>query len=187
MTATISTGSERLYRRGRKLVKTGLSRTPEYKAWKDMRLRCSNPKHKDYPNYGGRGIKVCERWQNSVQAFVADMGPRPSKDHSLDRKENSGNYEPDNCRWATKLEQSRNRRNVWSRAEKQELKQLIADGKTHKEVAKLIGRTPACVSTAANRLGVDAAKRYEPAWRDAAYERELLQAFEAMERAKGYL
>jgi hypothetical protein len=84
------------------------NRTREYETWLRMRARCTNPKSKDYKNYGGRGIVVCERWKN-FEKFYEDMGPRPDR-HSLDRKENNGNYEPLNCRWATKQEQIENRR-----------------------------------------------------------------------------
>jgi hypothetical protein len=86
--------------------------SPEYHAWADMRQRCINPKVKAYKNYGARGISVCERWKKAdgFENFIADMGRRPSPTHSLDRINNDGNYEPDNCRWATRSEQRRNRR-----------------------------------------------------------------------------
>ena len=90
--------------------KHGLSRTPEYRAWQTMRLRCNNPDNAAYPAYGGRGIKVCDRWADDVSAFVADMGLRPSPDHQIDRKDNDGDYEPGNCRWATRSTNCRNRR-----------------------------------------------------------------------------
>jgi hypothetical protein len=72
--------------------------------------RCYNQNHERFVYYGARGITVCERWRNSVEAFVSDVGPRPSPLHSLDRINNNGNYEPSNCRWATKKTQSLNRR-----------------------------------------------------------------------------
>ena len=84
-------------------------RTPTYTAWSNMLRRCSNKKARDYKNYGGRGVSVCERWKTYAN-FLADMGDKPSNDLSLDRIDNSGNYEPGNCRWATVATQIRNRR-----------------------------------------------------------------------------
>ena len=89
--------------------KHGACGTPEYAAWLNMRQRCNNPKATRYERYGGRGIKVCERWQNSFKAFLADVGPRPSDQHSIDRYPNrDGHYEPGNVRWATDIEQQQN-------------------------------------------------------------------------------
>lgn len=96
-----------------RLATHGLSKTPEYETWGRLRQRCTNPKHPDYPDYGGRGIRVCERW-DSFENFLADMGPRPSRRYSIDRKDVNGDYAPENCRWATIRQQSRNKRNnVW--------------------------------------------------------------------------
>lgn len=83
-------------------------RTPEYKTWKSMNERCGNPKHRAYASYGGRGIKVCERW-SSFENFLADMGRRPAG-HQIERKNNDRGYEPENCVWATRKANTRNRR-----------------------------------------------------------------------------
>lgn len=82
---------------------------PEYSVWAGMKQRCFNPKAPSYRYYGGRGITVCQRWRESFAAFVADMGPRPSPEHSIDRINNDGNYEPGNCRWTTWDVQANNR------------------------------------------------------------------------------
>lgn len=87
----------------------GYKTTPEYRAWNNMISRCETVTP-GWKNYGGRGIKVCDRWRSSYPAFLKDMGRRPSPKHSLDRIDNDGNYEPSNCRWATKAVQSLNKR-----------------------------------------------------------------------------
>jgi len=86
----------------------GLSNTPEYASWNMMRQRCLNSKCEAYSYYGGRGITICDRWLNSFENFLMDMGYRPSDIHTIDRRENDGNYEPSNCYWATKEEQNNN-------------------------------------------------------------------------------
>jgi hypothetical protein len=94
-----------------KLNKThGLAKTPEYKIWHAMIRRCTNKDLECYKNYGGRGITVCERWLNSIQLFLEDMGPRPSPDLSVERIDNAGNYCPENCKWGTDEEQLNNKR-----------------------------------------------------------------------------
>lgn len=81
-----------------------------YRTWSSMKSRCFNPKNKAFPDYGGRGITVCKRWVASFVHFAKDIGERPTAQHSLDRKDNDGNYTPSNCVWATKKEQIKNRR-----------------------------------------------------------------------------
>lgn len=82
---------------------------PEHTAWCHMKARCQNPKHKSFKHYGGRGIKVCQRWQ-SFDNFFEDMGRRPSRSHTLERKNNYVNYKPSNCVWATQKAQMNNTR-----------------------------------------------------------------------------
>jgi hypothetical protein len=89
----------------------GLTRTPEYRIWAHMKARCILATDKSFPRYGGRGITVCEQWLASFPAFLADMGQRPSPQHSLERLDNNGPYSPGNCCWATSTAQGRNKRN----------------------------------------------------------------------------
>lgn len=90
----------------------GKQPTPEYSAWIAAKKRCSNPRNASYKDYGARGIRMCLPWAASFETFLRDMGPRPSAEHSLDRIDPDEDYEPGNCRWASRIVQARNKRNV---------------------------------------------------------------------------
>lgn len=102
-------------------IKHGMVGTSEYNCWKSIKRRCTKPNATDYHHYGGRGIKMCDRWLNSFDDFLADMGRKPTPKHSIERINNDGNYEPSNCRWATQREQVSNSRHC---------NKLTHDGKT---------------------------------------------------------
>lgn len=90
----------------------GLKMDKTYMTWARIKSRCNNQNSPDYDDYGGRGIKVCDRWSNSFNSFLEDMGYPPDENYSIDRINPDGNYEPNNCRWASPVQQARNKRNT---------------------------------------------------------------------------
>lgn len=114
--------------KGRAKLVHGMTKSRVYRIWSNMRQRCINPNNKKYASYGGRGIKVCERW-GVFENFLADMG-EPKEAESLDRIDPNGDYEPSNCRWATQLVQQNNRRDnviIWLDGERKTLAQYARD------------------------------------------------------------
>ena len=94
----------------KKYVKHGMTGTPEYRAWKEMKRRCYNPNNPSFEDYGGRGITISQPWLDDPAKFFEYVGKKPSKYHSIDRIDNDGNYEPGNVRWATAKQQRDNQR-----------------------------------------------------------------------------
>lgn len=128
----------------------GLGGTPTYRTWYSMIDRCINPANASFKHYGAKGVTVCERWLD-IANFVADMGLRPSG-MTIDRIERSGNYEPNNCKWATELEQQRNRGGVKCTVElAADIRSAVAAGEQQKDVAARLGMSRSNVSRIATR------------------------------------
>lgn len=123
-------------------VKHGLSTTPEYRHWVNMITRCEYQPATGFDYYGGRGITVCERWRSDFRNFYADMGPRPSPRHSVDRIDVNGDYEPGNCRWATSSAQARNKR----------VNRIVAVDGREMTLADAVDRAPVPYNTVLYRL-----------------------------------
>lgn len=137
-----------------KRVNHGLSNTRLYRIWYDMRRRCNNPKRKDYKHYGGRGIKVCKKWEDSFISFKEDIGASYNEGLELDRIDTNGDYTPENCRWTTRREQVKNRRSNGSAFD---TKIIEKDGLSlcQSEWADVFGLGKKSISDRMNKLGWD--------------------------------
>lgn len=139
----------------------GITSHPLFFTWRGMIARCYNPKHKAYKWYGARGIGVCDRWRTSCADFVKDMGPKPTRRHSIDRINNDGDYEPSNCVWATPKQQASNRKYRGGKYQRF----LTHDGRTQSltQWAKEIGITHVRLHRrmqACERRGVDVSEAF---------------------------
>lgn len=135
----------------------GYAGTREHATWLDMRNRCRNPDAHNYARYGGRGIKVCERW-DLFENFLADMGERPGKGYSIERRNNDGDYEPSNCKWATRFEQARNKCNTYTPEEDQKIRDCVARGLSFPEMAPIVGKSVGSVMARTYKIGLSSGK-----------------------------
>lgn len=123
----------------------------EYEAWRAMKKRCLLPKHPFYKDYGGRGIRVCDRWLTSFDHFYADLGPRP-KGYWLERLDNDGDYSPENCAWVLAKENTRNRRSAkLVKEQAEEIRTRYLAGEPGKDLAVEFGISRSMVSMICNR------------------------------------
>jgi hypothetical protein len=138
--------------------KHGLTDTIEHRAWARIRRRCYSPSYHNYPRYGGRGIEVCERW-SVFENFLADMGHRPGPEYTIERIDNDGDYEPSNCKWATRLEQNRNKTNTYTAEEDREIREGIERGLSLEQISAIIGRSGQGIAARAYRVGIKLGQR----------------------------
>jgi hypothetical protein len=168
----------------RKRERHGERSSPEYEVWCGMKKRCYNRRCECYERYGGRGITVCERWRASFSAFLADMGRRPSSKHTLERKENDGPYNPENCVWATAKEQARNRRSS-------AILTLNGVSRTIAEWSEVTGLSTHTIGARVNRYGwtvekaltfpADGSSRNSPTLQDKDNQAEVIRLYKAGE------
>ena len=122
-----------------RIENNGRRKLPEYRIWAHIKERCLKPKTKEYKNYGGRGIKVCDRWLNNFDNFLEDMGSRPTSKHQIDRIDNDGNYEPDNCHWVVQLHNARNKRTTLTEHQVRDIRKHLFMGLMNMDIEPMVG------------------------------------------------
>ncbi|MBK7380396.1 MAG: hypothetical protein IPJ03_15690 [Ignavibacteriales bacterium] len=131
---------KRMLKKGRtRPPDNGRSKLPEFCVWLKMRERCLKPNTKEYGNYGGRGIKVCDRWVNNFNNFLEDMGSRPTPKHQIDRIDNEGNYEPNNCRWVSQTVNARNKRTTLTEHQVRDIRKHLFMGLMNIDIEPMVG------------------------------------------------
>ncbi len=153
--------------------KHGLTKTTEYNSWRGMIERCENENHRGYNDYGGRGIKVCQRWRNSFSTFLSDMGPKPDRSYTIERRKNHEGYAPGNCFWASRKVQARNKRNN---------RLITAHGvtRTLAEWSEMTGVSFSTIVTRIDRNGLSAEEALKPGKRAKKNTRWIEHAGERM-------
>jgi hypothetical protein len=150
----------------------GLSGSREHATWLDMRNRCRNPKCHNYARYGGRGINICSRWE-VFENFLADMGPKPGRGYSIERKNNDADYGPENCRWATQAEQNRNKSNLYTTAQDLKIREAVTRGYTFRQMSVFVGKSIGSVTMRTYRLGLRSGISPQTERREREYEPDM--------------